>query len=38
MDGLNFPEYDESFLNQPSKVVELLEFLDLMENANKMEE
>jgi len=38
MDGLNYPEFDESFLNEPSKVVELIETLDVMVNANKMEE
>jgi len=38
MNGPNHPEYDESFLNEPSKVVELIQFMDVMQNANKMEE
>ncbi|XP_034486635.1 tetratricopeptide repeat protein 12 [Drosophila innubila] len=38
MDGLNYPEFDESFLNEPSKVVELIETLDVMVNSNKMED
>ncbi|KAM8703637.1 hypothetical protein ACLKA7_008289 [Drosophila subpalustris] len=38
MNSLNYPECDESFLNEPSKVVELIEFLDVVANANKQEE
>ncbi|KAH8310794.1 hypothetical protein KR044_003022 [Drosophila immigrans] len=34
----NHPECDENYLNKTSKVVELMELLDLMMNANKMED
>ncbi|KAH8359657.1 hypothetical protein KR093_008198, partial [Drosophila rubida] len=38
MEDLNHPESNEKFLNEPSKVLELMQFLDLMLNANKMED
>ncbi|XP_060647663.1 tetratricopeptide repeat protein 12 isoform X1 [Drosophila nasuta] len=38
MEDFNHPESNENFLKEPSKVVDLLQFMDLMVNANKMED
>ncbi|XP_064548330.1 tetratricopeptide repeat protein 12 [Drosophila montana] len=38
MEYTNHPQYDEKFLKEPSKVVDAIQFLDIMADANKMED
>nr|XP_032289659.1 uncharacterized protein LOC6632480 isoform X2 [Drosophila virilis] len=38
MEYINHPQYDEKFLKEPSKVVDAVQFIDIMINSNKMED
>ncbi|XP_030565790.1 tetratricopeptide repeat protein 12 [Drosophila novamexicana] len=38
MEYINHPQYDEKFLKEPSKVVDAIQFIDIMINSNKMED